>query len=177
MKKCLLLLCLPVLGGPGSAGEPKAPAAAGKPDKPQIKSIARIEDCPEPVRAAVRKNGHDKQLSEIKLIIGADGTKSWSFETGTEEGGRDEETNYYYSSEGALLKTEKDMPLKDAPAAVREALLKLAGTTAVNDDVELVTEGDVVSYKAEVESNGGVDRKVRVSPAGEVLELFEETDD
>jgi hypothetical protein len=153
---------------------PPTPAAPAKP--PVMKSVPSLDDCPEAVRTAVRKNGHDKGLVEIK-VIQEGATKSYSFETGTEDDGVDQEINYFYSSEGVLLRAEKDIPLKTAPAAVQEALKKLAGTTAVVDDVEEVTAGKTVTYKAEIESNGGIDRKVRMSATGEVLELIEETDD
>lgn len=171
--KLTVLLLLPVLC---SGQESKPPPAATPDKKPVIRSVAALEDCPEPVRAAVKKNGHDKGLTEIKVIEAA-GVKSYSFETGTEDDGVDREISYFYSSEGVLERTEKDLPLKNAPEAVQAALAKLAGTTAVVDDVEEVTAGKVITYKAELESNGGVDRKVVVSATGEVIELEEESDD
>jgi len=171
--KLLTLLLLPVLCCGQESPAPPAPAP-GKP--PLIRRVASLDDCPEAVRAAVKKNGHDKGLTEIN-VIETNGVKSYSFETGTEDDGLDREINYFYSSGGALLRTEKDIPLKTAPEAVQAALAKLAGATAVVDDVEEVTAGDVLTYKAELESNGGVDRKVTLSAAGQVLELKEESDD
>lgn len=163
-----------------AAAEPAAEGAAAplkKEAQPVIRTVAAITDCPAAVQEAVKKNGHDKQLTEIKSIT-AGSTVTYVFETGDETSGSDDETNYFYSSEGVLLKTEKDIPLKSAPAKVQEALLKLAGKDAVVDDVETVTTADnTVTYKAELESNGGMDRKVRVSAEGEVLELTDETDD
>jgi hypothetical protein len=172
---CLFLSLL--ITGVSPAQEAKAPPAPAAPAKPPVmKSVPSLDDCPEAVRTAVRKNGHDKGLVEIK-VIQEGATKSYSFETGTENDGVDQEINYFYSSEGVLLRAEKDIPLKTAPAAVQEALKKLAGTTAVVDDVEEVTAGKTITYKAEIESNGGIDRKVKMSATGEVLELIEETDD
>ncbi len=171
--KLLLFLILPVLC---CGQETKAPSAAAPDKRPVIRRVASLDDCPEAVRAAVKRNGHDKGLTEINVIEAA-GVKSYSFETGTEDDGLDREINYFYSVGGELLRTEKDMPLKNAPAAVQAALAKLAGTTAVVDDVEEVTAGKVITYKAELESNGGVDRKVILSATGEVIELEEESDD
>jgi hypothetical protein len=172
MKTSALLLCLPFLCC-GQESKP-SPAATGKP--PVVRRVASLDECPAAVRDAVKKNGHDKGLTEI-TVIDAAGVKSYGFETGTEEDGVDREINYFYSSEGALQRTEKDIPLKTAPAAVQAALAKLAGTTAVVDDVEEVTAGKTITYKAELESNGGADRKVVVSAGGEVIELIEESDD
>lgn len=173
MKTLSILVCIQSLCA-GQDGKGPAPPKDTK--LPVIRSVASLDDCPEAVRAAVKKNGHDKDLTEIKVIDDG-GTKSYSFETGSEKDGVDEEINYFYSSEGGLLRAEKDIALKAAPAAVQEALKKLAGATHVVDDVEEVTAGKVITYKAEIESNGGADRKVRVSATGEVLELLEETDD
>ena len=88
------------------------------------------------------------------------------------------EITYHYSGTGMLLKTEREIPLKEAPEKVQEALKKVAGPAAAVDDVEVVTAaGGTVYYRAELESNGGADRKVRVSPDGVILELIEEEDD
>jgi hypothetical protein len=171
--KLFTLLLLPVL----CCGQESTAPPAAAPDKPPlIRRVASLDACPEAVRTAVKKNGHDKGLTEIN-VIETNGVKSYSFETGTEDDGVDREINYFYSSEGVLQRTEKDIPLKTAPEAVQAVLAKLAGTTAVVDDVEEVTAGEVITYKAELESNGGVDRKVIVSAAGDVIKLEEESDD
>jgi hypothetical protein len=174
MKTPALLLCLLMLT-PAFAQDDKTPAPKNtKP--PVVKRVASLDDCPEAVRNAVKKNGHDKALTEIN-VMDDNGVKTWTFETGSEDKGKDEEINYFYSEKGELLRTEKDIALKAAPEAVQAALQKLAGTTTVVDDVEEVTAGTTITYKAELESNGGADRKVRLSATGEVLELIEETDD
>lgn len=174
MKTSALLLCL-LIPIPAFGQDDKAPAKADK-KPPVVKRVDSLDDCPEAVRNAVKKNGHDKALTEIN-VMDDNGVKTWAFETGSEDKGKDEEINYFYSNEGELVRTEKDIALKTAPEAVQAALQKLAGTTAVVDDVEEVTAGKTITYKAELESNGGADRKVKLSAAGEVLELIEETDD
>lgn len=151
----------------GQKAEPKVPA---------VRLIPRLEECPASVRDAVTKLVQPQAISEIKRIEET-GRIIYVFETGREDGGKDAEVNYHFSNEGKLLKTEEDMEFKKAPEAVQQALLKLAGSGAVVDDVERVTEGRAVSYKAELESNGGPDRKVRMSPEGAVLELTAEEDD
>ena len=166
----LLLLC-----GLVTAQEPNPPVRKAAAAVTRI--IPRLEDCPAAVRTALKMNGHDTRISEIKLTE-EEGQKTYSFETGTEEDGVDAEITYHYSGTGMLLKTEREIPLKEAPEKVQEALKKVAGPAAAVDDVEVVTAaGGTVYYRAELESNGGADRKVRVSPDGVILELIEEEDD
>lgn len=141
----------------------------------QTKILASLADCPAAVQASVKKNGHDTELVQIKRTT-KDGIVRYALETGSEEG-KDRESTYFYAEDGTLKKTEQEIPLNEAPEAVRDALKKLAGNRLTVDDVEKVTEGSTISYKAELESNGGKDRKVRISASGDVLENVEEKND
>ncbi len=137
--------------------------------------IPKLEDCPAAVQASVKKNGHDAELVQIKRLL-KEGVVLFALETGTEQGA-DRETTYFYNEDGSLRRTEQEIPLSEAPEIVRQALQQLAGTRLTIDDVEKVTEAKTISYEAELESNGGKDRKVRISETGEVLENEEEKND
>ena len=170
------MLLLPAATGLHAAPDaPAAPASAAKP-APVVRNIKSLADCPAPVQAGVKRDGHEQQVTEITRIE-TDGKVLWAFETGTEEDGRDQEINYFYLEDGTLQRTEADIPFKDAPEAVQQKLLELAGKTSVVDDVEKVEEQGRTSYKAELESNGDTDRKVTLAADGTVLTLAEETDD
>ena len=174
MKPALILFSLLGLHWSLTAQQPvKEPPAR----PPVIRTIPRLEDCPEAVRAAFQKHAPAARLTEIKQITAADKSVSYSFETGTEEDGVDAETAWHFDPQGALVKKEEDVPLKSAPSVIQQALLKLAGSHAVVDDVERVTEGKKITWKAELESNGGADRKVLLASDGTVLTLEEEDDD
>ena len=157
---------------------PEAPPvkAAEAGAAPAVRRVKSLSECPVAVQAALKRDGYEAAVTEIRRIE-ANGLVVWAFETGSEEGGRDQETNVFYREDGTLERTETDIALKDAPEAVRKKLGELAGSTAVVDDVEQVKEGDRITYKAELESNGDVDRKVVLSAEGEVLSLAEEVDD
>lgn len=176
----LIITFLPALLLAGAtvsaAPDPPAPPPEKQGKAPVVLNIRLLSDCPAPVQAGVKRDGHEAKITGIRRID-ADGIVLWAFETGSEDDGQDAEVNYFYKEDGALHRIESDLPLKDAPEAVRRKLKELAGDKAVVDDVEEVKEGGKISYKAELESNGDTDRKVRLTAEGEVLSLTEETDD
>lgn len=169
----ILLMAAPE--APKATQPAKADASIPSPI-PVIRRLQSLRECPESVQASVKRDGHEARVTEIRRLESA-GMVLWAFETGTEEGGMDQETNVFYRDDGTLERTESDISIKEAPEAVRQKLTELAGKTAVVDDVEKVVAGDRTTYKAELESNGDTDRKVTLSVAGEVLSLTEEDDD
>lgn len=138
--------------------------------------IASLAACPEPVRRTLTSLVPKPIISEI-LLTTSGNRKTYSFETGTEDDGTDRETTYTIEADGTLVRTAREIPLKDAPEPVRKALQQAAGKTAKVDDVEEVTSGNEITYRAELESDGAGDFRITVSPSGTVLSTTPETDD
>lgn len=138
--------------------------------------IAELAACPEPVRRTLTSLQPKPIISEI-LLTTSGNRKLYSFETGTEDDGTDRETTYTIEADGTLLRTAREIPLKDAPEPVRKAFQQAAGASAKVDDVEEVTSGTNITYRAELESDGAEDRRITVSPTGTVISLTPETDD
>lgn len=69
-------------------------------------------------------------------------------------------------------KGEEPASLADLPPVVREAIRRVAGPSAIQE-VEKATKAGVTTYEAEYRVDG-VEHSVRVSAAGEVLEVEKE---
>lgn len=68
---------------------------------------------------------------------------------------------------GKLLKTTRDIPLRAAPPAVRDAVSNIGGRV---DDVdrETMPDGSII-YQIEIERKGQPDLHLRITPAGRIL--------
>lgn len=153
MKKTLLSIAFAALASHGAdAGE------------------IRLEDCPAAVKATINDNAAQGTLDEVERYS-IDGKVIYIAEFDL-PGKLD--LKLYLSGDGKLLKTRTEIPLKDAPEAVRQAIAKLEGTL---DDVERVTEGKKVTYLVEMDRGGKADLHVSLSPEGAVVSQREEVND
>lgn len=80
-------------------------------------------------------------------------------------------------ADGSVAKSIEDVPAGELPEAVGQALKALTGDGGHIDDVKKVTEGAVVTFKAEIDRAGKPELDVTVSAEGSVLEQKEDLDD
>ncbi|MCW1885575.1 hypothetical protein OKA04_12620 [Luteolibacter flavescens] len=130
----------------------------------------RLADCPEPVRNVIQSNARDCKIEEVE-VFQREGKTIYIAEVDL-KGGID--LNLYVSAEGALLKTKEDIRLADAPEAVRTTLQGLGGRV---DDLDKITEGETVTYDADIERHGQPDLDVIVAADGKVVRQTEDRDD
>ncbi|MCW1924985.1 hypothetical protein OKA05_20650 [Luteolibacter arcticus] len=130
----------------------------------------RLADCPEPVRQTIQTNSRDGKIEEVEMIE-RQGKTIYIADIDL-KGGYD--LNLYVSAEGSLVKTTEDIRLAAAPEAVRTALRGLGGRV---DDLDKITEGNTVSYDADIERHGQADLDVIVSTDGKVLRQTEDRDE
>lgn len=130
----------------------------------------RLADCPEAVRNVIQSNARDGKVKEVE-VHQREGKTIYVAEVDL-KGGID--LNLYVSAEGSLLKTKEDMRLADAPEAVRTTLQGLGGRV---DDLDKITEGETVTYDADIERHGQADLDVVVAEDGKVIRQTEDRDD
>ena len=130
----------------------------------------KLADCPEPVRTTIQANSRDGKIEDVELIERQ--VKTTYIADIDLKGGLD--LNLYISSDGTLVKTSEDIRLADAPEAVRATLQGLGGRV---DDIDKITEGNTVTYDADIDRHGQADLDVIVSTDGKVIRQTEDRDD
>lgn len=130
----------------------------------------RLADCPDPVRKTIEANARDGKIEEVEMIE-RQGKTTYIADIDL-KGGLD--LNLYISAEGTLIKTSEDIRLADAPEAVRTTLQGLGGRV---DDIDKITEGNTVTYDADVDRHGQADLDVIVSTDGKIVRQTEDRDE
>jgi uncharacterized membrane protein YkoI len=127
-----------------------------------------LEECPDVVIDAVADTLPGARVDEVEAIRIDDRTL---YVVEAKLDGRD--IDLHVSDTGAVVQRRDEIILADAPAAVSQALLSFGGEV---DDLERVTEGDVVTFEAEIERDGAVDLDVIVGFDGHVISQRDELD-
>lgn len=136
---------------------------------------AGFDKLPEAVKATMLREAGDGRIDEVKTITKADATTHIAEIDSKDD--PDLDIDVHVAADGKVIKTVADMRLKDAPEPVRAALKSLATDTGKAEDVRKVTEGDTVTYLAEIDRTGAADLKVKLAADGKVLEQREENQD
>lgn len=130
---------------------------ADEDDKP-----VKFEELPPAVAKAIQDAVGSEKPSEIKREE-EDGKPAYEA-VWTAKGRKHEIT---VAEDGKVLGTEEVIPLEEAPAAVREAIAKEAGTDKVTE-VEKATEDGQTFYEAVIKRAKGSD-ELKLDAAGKVL--------
>lgn len=146
--------------------EPEAP-------KKNTPALAALEAGPAPVREAVLKAlGAGGALDKFRVV--RRGEQTLYIADIDRTGNRDLKLNI--RADGSVARSIEDMPVEELPEAVGKALKGLAGDSGEIDDIKKVTEGGVVTYKAEIDRNGKPELDVVISAEGTVLAQKEDHD-
>lgn len=129
----------------------------------------KVEDLPQAVKAYVLDNYRGYEMDEAEMDTDCNGNKLWEveLEKGTEE------IELIFSESGDFLYTEKDMPSKDLPSAVRNKIIQNYGQFTMDKEAsQLIDTAGKLRYEVSIEQtlNGQkVDREILIMPDGTVI--------
>jgi len=121
-----------------------------------------LDKAPKLVQETILKEAGENEVKEIVKITRGDKTV---YEAEWKEKGKSVEI--VVSPDGKIVSVTKQIAIDDVPKAVKETILKEAGSNTIKD-VEVITKGDKTTYKTGWVDNG---KKVdlRVAPDGKVI--------
>jgi len=131
-----------------------------------------LSDAPAAVQETIRQNQRKGVLDELNAIT-VNGRTLYVAEI---ELGGDRDLHLHVAANGALLKTREDIPLRQAPEAVRQAIKNAAGGGNV-DDLDLEVSGDKRTYHADIDRPNSFDLDLVLAEDGAILRQTEDLDD
>ena len=81
---------------------------------------------------------------------------------------RGNDTDVWYDVNGTWLRSETDLEAKDLPQIVRDAVQNHFPSYRI-EDVDLIESPSEIYYLIELEKNDYMERKIKVTPEGEIL--------
>lgn len=129
----------------------------------------RLDDCPAAVKTAIEANLNGASVEEIERVTRA-GVVQYHIDAQTEA---KDDVQLHFGEDGTLLKREADLKLDAAPEAVRAAVAAIGGTV---EDLDEVTEGDQVTYHADIQTADNRDWDLVFSANGDELSRAEDKD-
>ncbi len=134
-----------------------------------------LDSCPPAVRDAVRNNLHGGTLEEIETRRkGGETIYVAEIHPAGRDRDDDDDLKIHIGADGRILKTREDIPLREAPDAVKEALRSFGGEI---DDLDRETRDGAATYHAEIGRKGRPDLEVIISADGRVLREIPDKDD
>lgn len=163
-----LIPCLVIALAPAMLwAEPAAP-------KKGTPALAALEAGPAPVREVVLKALKAGGTLDTFRVVRR-GEQTLYIADIDRAGDRDLKLNV--RADGSVAKSVEDLPVAELPEVVGKALKGIAADSGHIDDVKKITEGAVVTFKAEIDRPGKPELDVTVSAEGAVLEQKEDIDD